>query len=103
YGRSNILVPVLDVNGDVSALDRSPETTTNQWRARGRYDRFLTANNSAYGLGQIGADRIAGKKLIGGGQVGYSRQLVKTDAHTAVAELGYDFSYESYLSPPDRN
>jgi putative salt-induced outer membrane protein YdiY len=99
YGRSNVLVPVIDM-GVVTGLERSPETTTNQWKARGRYDRFFTPNNSAYVLGQIGADRVAGKKLVGGGQVGYSRQLVKNDHHTTVAELGYDFSYESYLADP---
>jgi len=101
YGRSSVIVPVIE-NDVVTALDRRAETTTNQWRARGRYDRFLTANNSAYVLGQIGGDRVAGKKLFGGGQLGYSRQVFKNDMHTAVAELGYDFSYESYLSPPDR-
>jgi hypothetical protein len=99
YGRSNVLVPVIDM-GVVTGLERTPETTTNLWRARGRYDRFFTPNNSGYVLGQIGADRVAGKKLVGGGQVGYSRQVVKSDLQTVVAELGYDFSYESYLAQP---
>jgi putative salt-induced outer membrane protein YdiY len=102
YGRSKVLVPILDATGAVAGLSRVPETTTNMWGARGRYDRFLTPNNSAYGLGKIGADRVAGKKLVGGGQAGYSRQLVKNEVHTAVAELGYDFSYESYVTTPDR-
>ena len=101
YGRSNVMTPVIE-NMVVTGLERHPTTTTNQWKAQGRYDRFLTDNNSAYVLGKLGADRVAGKKLVGGGQVGYSRQLVKSDMHTTVAELGYDFSYESYLSPPDR-
>jgi hypothetical protein len=101
YGRSNVLVPVIDM-GVVTGLERTPETTTNQWRTRGRYDRFFTPNNSGYVLGQIGADRVAGKKLVGGGQLGYSRQLIKNEVHTAVAELGYDFSYESYFSPAAR-
>ncbi|HXU83596.1 MAG TPA: DUF481 domain-containing protein [Polyangia bacterium] len=105
YGRSEVLVPVIEMNmatgtNVVTGLVRSPETTTNQWKARGRYDRFFTPNNSGYVLGQIGADRVAGKKLVGGGQAGYSRQLVKSDSHTTVAELGYDFSYESYLADP---
>jgi hypothetical protein len=101
YGRSNILVPVI-TGTEVTGFTRSPETTTNEWRARGRYDRFLTDNNALYVLGQIGANRIAGKKLVGGGQAGYSRQLVKNEAHTAVAEVGYDFSYESYVDSPGR-
>jgi Protein of unknown function, DUF481 len=99
YGRSNVLVPVIDM-GMVTALERTPTTTTNQWRARGRYDRFFTPNNAGYVLGQIGADRVAGKKLVAGGQGGYSRQLLKNDFHTTVAELGYDYSFESYLVQP---
>jgi len=103
YGRSNIMVPVADATGmSTTALDRQTQTTTNQWRARGRYDRFITENNSAYALGQIGADRVAGKALFGGGQAGYSRQLIKNTEHTLVAELGYDFSYESYVESPGK-
>jgi hypothetical protein len=102
YGQSNILVPVLDANGDVAGLRRQSQITTNQWRARGRYDRFITANNAAYLAGTVGADRIAGKSLLGSGQLGYSRQLVKTDVHTVVAELGYDAAFESYVDPAAR-
>jgi hypothetical protein len=63
YGRSDIITPIID-NGMVVGLTRTPETTTHQWRTRGRYDRFLTANNAAYVLGQIGADRVAGKNIF---------------------------------------
>jgi hypothetical protein len=109
YGRSNIVVPVITpdtttmpATNRLTGLDRRAETTTNEWLGRGRYDRFLTTNNAAYVLGQIAADRVAGKKLFGGGQVGYSRQLWKDDRHTTVAELGYDFSYESYIRQPGK-
>ena len=103
YGRSRILVPVPDATGtSTGALDRQSQTTTNQWRAKGRYDRFVTENNAAYAVGQIGADRIAGKALFGGGQAGYSRQLIKNAEHALVAELGYDFSYESYVQSPGK-
>lgn len=40
-----------------------------------------TFNNSGYASGLASADQIAGKALAGGGQVGYSRQLLK-DAMT---------------------
>jgi hypothetical protein len=101
YGRSRIMAPI--ENGtSTTGLERQTQTTTNQWKARGRYDRFITENNSAYALGQIGADRIAGKALFGGGQAGYSRQLVKNAEHALVAELGYDFSYESYVQSPGK-
>ncbi|HEY0711920.1 MAG TPA: DUF481 domain-containing protein, partial [Polyangia bacterium] len=101
YGRSSIVVPIFDPANPMSiiGLDRREDTTTNQWQVKTRYDRFFTVNNSGYLLGQIGADRIAGKRLVGGGQAGFSRQLFKNEQHTAVAEIGYDFSYESYLAP----
>lgn len=111
YGRSRLFDPVTGMVTDpatmmpgtyVTSLSSREETTTNQWRARGRYDRFLTTNNSAYALGQIGADRVAGKSLFGGGQVGYSRQVYKSDQHTAVAELGYDLSFERYRQAPGK-
>src|SRR4051812_22612900 len=38
YGRSQILIPVLDAMGNVAGLARQAQTTTNQWRTRGRYD-----------------------------------------------------------------
>lgn len=102
YGRSSVLVPVTDAAGNVTGFDRQARTSTNEWKTRGRYDRFFTPNNAAYVLGQLGADKIAGKQLYGGGQVGYSRQIYKSDQHTAVAELGYDFSYESYVQSPGK-
>ena len=110
YGRSNVLVPVLAAPDPtmpampptISALERRPVVSTNNWLLRGRYDRFVTTNNSIYASGQAAADRIAGKEFFGGGQVGYSRQLLKTDMHTLVAELGYDYSYESYVQQPSK-
>ncbi len=104
YGNSTVRV-ARDKNmdailQDASELGDDAVAATNNWNTRGRYDRFVTANNAAYVLAQIGADRIAGKRLLGSSQAGYSRQLLKSDAHTWVAELGYDFSYESYLAAP---
>ncbi len=80
---------------------RETQTTTNQWSAKARYDRFLTENNSLYVAGLVGGDRPAGKQILGGAQVGYSRQLYASPRHLLVAELGYDFSYESYVE--DKN
>lgn len=84
---------------DGGELIRDPQTTSNLLQARGRYDRFLTENNSAYVSAQALRDRPAGKDIVAGGQVGYSRQVVKTARHTAVAEIGYDFSYEKSVGP----
>ncbi len=79
--------------------DRQTITSTNNYYGKGRYDRFFTANNAAYVSGQGAADKIAGKTFFGGGQLGYSRQLYKSDMHLLVVEAGYDFSYERYVQP----
>jgi hypothetical protein len=102
YGRSNVIVPVLDAATPmtIDGFRRDSVTTTNNWLGRGRYDRFFTENNAGYASAQGAADRIAGKTFFGGGQIGYSRQLIKNDVNTVVAEIGYDFSYETYVQPP---
>jgi len=104
YGRSTVLVPQLDPADMtmIMGLGEQKVTTTNNWLTKARYDRFFTANNSGYASGQAAADRIAGKAFAGGGQVGYSRQLVKNDLHLLVSELGYDYSYEKYVEQPGR-
>ena len=86
----------------ITGIGRSEVTTTNNWQTKARYDRFFTANNAGYASAQAAADRIAGKSFAGGGQIGYSRQLYKSDVHVCVSELGYDYSYERYVAQPDR-
>ncbi|HET6281907.1 MAG TPA: DUF481 domain-containing protein [Polyangia bacterium] len=105
YGRSTVLTPVF---GDamnpnqITELDERSVETTNSWLARGRYDRFFTTNNSGYATAQAAADKVAGKSFFGGGQVGYSRQLWKSEMHLVLAEIGYDFSYETYVAQPGK-
>lgn len=105
YGKSTVFAPVF---GDatnptqITALEERSVQTTNSWLIRSRYDRFFTLNNSGYASGQAAADKVAGKSFYGGGQVGYSRQVLKTEMHLVVAELGYDFSYESYVAQPNK-
>jgi len=97
YGTSdNMVVQTVDANNKITALDHQHVVSTNNWAAKGRYDRFITKNNVAYASGQAAADKIAGKTFFGGGQIGYSRQLVEDKWNIVVAELGYDFSYERY-------
>ena len=74
--------------------------TNNNWFTKGRYNRFFTANNSGYVSAQAAGDEVAGKSCYGGGQIGYSRQVYKSNMHLLVAELGYDFSYERYVQNP---
>jgi hypothetical protein len=98
YGRSNVWQAVADPNTPlvIDGLKRTTITSANNWLIRARYDRFFTLNNAGYASAQSGADHVAGKEFFGGGQVGYSRQLVNNAMNLFVAELGYDFSYESY-------
>jgi hypothetical protein len=105
YGKSTVSAPVF---GDalnptqITALQERSVETTNSWLLRSRYDRFFTLHNSGYASGQAAADKIAGKSFYGGGQVGYSRQVLKTEMNLVVAEIGYDFSYESYVPQPNK-
>lgn len=68
------------------------------WSVKARYDRFLTQHNSLYLSALASGDENAGKDLVAGGQVGYSRLLFKNDRHQLVSEVGYDFSYEKLIS-----
>lgn len=47
------------------------------------------------------SDVPAGKKLVGGAQVGYARRLYKTEHGETSIEAGYDFVYEEYSAVPD--
>lgn len=85
----------LDGDGAISAGELSETTATSAKNAAAklRYDRYLTGLDSLY-IAALGAiDKPAGKQFQGGGQLGYSRSLYKTEDHQALAELGYDLSY----------
>ena len=92
YGTSNILASQVmpDPNDPtgmtllVTGIERRQVTSTNNWVTKARYDRFFTTNNAGYASALAAADRIAGKSFAGGGQVGYSRQLIKNDVHLLV-------------------
>jgi hypothetical protein len=103
YGTSNNTIVKVDSNTNtIYEVDRQEVVSTNNWRAKGRYDRFLSKNNVAYASAQGAGDKIAGKSFFGGGQIGYSRQLLEDELNLLVAELGYDFSYERYVSQPGK-
>jgi hypothetical protein len=97
YGRANNRIAAIDATTMTYTIERQRVTSTNNNYAKGRYDRFFTTNNAAYVSAQAASDKIVGKTFFGGGQVGYSRQLYKDEMHLAVAELGYDLSYERYV------
>jgi hypothetical protein len=101
YGTSNAAVATAHPSTpNTIVLSHQQVVSTNNMAAKGRYDRFLTEHNTVYASGQAAADKIAGKTFFGGGQIGYSRLLVKDKWNLVVAELGYDFSYERYLQQP---
>jgi hypothetical protein len=101
YARSSIFLAV-DGNGnglvDPNEVQRPSQTSTRAYYGKGRYDRFLTENNSLYLVAGIAADRPAGKELVGNGQVGYSRQVYQDAVHLLVAEVGYDYTYEDLVA-----
>ncbi len=97
YSRARLLIAQdVDMDGDISRteLDYVSTTSANTWFGKLRYDRFLTEKNSLYIAALASRDVPAGKELVGGGQVGYSRQLFKDAKHEMLAEVGYDLSYE---------
>jgi hypothetical protein len=97
YVRSGLFI-FTDTDGDMKVdageYQRSSQTTAKGYAAKARYDRFFTAKNSLYLTGTIGADVPAGKDLFAGGQLGYSRLVLKTSVHELTAEAGFDATYE---------
>lgn len=79
-------------------VTREDVDSAKNYQVKLRYDRFLTEHNSLFVAALGGADVIAGKDFAGGGQLGYARQLYKTDDHETSGEFGYDFSYENYAT-----
>jgi len=99
YARSTVLSGApADGSTTISSgsdIKRTTSTSTALWNAKLRYDRFFTPNNLGYVAGFAWGNEPAGKRVVGGVQAGYSRQLFKNDMHLIVAEAGYDFSAES--------
>jgi putative salt-induced outer membrane protein YdiY len=98
YARSQLRIASdVDGNGSIgpSEIQTSTQTTTQAWNIGGRYDRFFGGDqNSAFLSARIASDKPAGKELLGGGQIGYSRQIFKSDRFETLGELGYDFTSE---------
>ncbi len=101
YGTSDVVVADLNSSNQIQSIHREQIVSTNNWSAKGRYDRFVTVHNTFYASAQAAADKIAGKTFYGGGQIGYSRELLKNKWNVVVAEVGYDLSYERYVQPAD--
>jgi len=107
YARSSLLIlrddPTLpgQVDGQVdgpSEIATDTQTTAETMAAKLRYDRFLNKSSSLFIAALAGRDVPAGKESTLGGQLGYSRVLLKTKVAEAVAELGYDYSHEDLVA-----
>lgn len=104
YAKSSIrtLAPGVDAAMPITRDDILTTTTTTAetLAAKARYDRFLTKHNSLFVAALASRDVPAGKEAVIGGQLGYSRQLFKSDFSEAAAELGYDYSREDLVTGP---
>jgi hypothetical protein len=104
YAKSGLRV-INDQNGNgmidnASEIQTVTTLTAETLASKLRYDRFLTDYNSLYIAALASRDIPAGKESVLGGQLGYSRQLYKTDTSETVAEIGYDFSRENPVIGP---
>jgi len=90
------------MNGCNGVIDRNTElgteskTTAGYLLAKARYDRFFSVNNAGYLTAFAGLDAPANKRVVTGGQIGYSRQFYKSKMHEFKAELGADLTYTEY-------
>jgi hypothetical protein len=105
YARAASLV-ANDANGNgtidgQNEIHRTTTTSTALWNTKLRYDRFFTENNMGYVRGFAWGPEPAGKKIVGGGQIGYARQLYKSDIHLVQVEAGYDFSAVKLVDPTE--
>lgn len=98
YARSGIRT-LVDQNGNglvdsEAEIGETNTTTAETLSGKLRYDRFLTEHNSLFAALLASRDIPAGKELVLGGQLGYSRLLYKTKKTEVSSEIGYDFSRE---------
>jgi hypothetical protein len=98
---------VLDDRNGNGTIDDSTEITTvdtvtaETLYGKLRYDRFLTELNSLF-IAAVGSrDLPAGKELVVGGQLGYSRSLYKSKTALTLGEFGYDFAREKLVASDD--
>ena len=72
------------------------QSVSEAWGTRLRYDHFFDLN-AVYTFVFAGGDIPAGKKFVGGAQIGYSRALYKTATSELVGEVGLDYTYQRYV------
>lgn len=101
YGRSQVYGPSPNA-GDVLGPGDIVTTTTvtaESWYVRGRYDRFLTDNNSLFASAGASHDLLAGRDIAGNVQAGYNRLIIKDQKNELSGEVGYDYTYLRFVTP----
>jgi hypothetical protein len=73
------------------------QTTTAAWAAHLRYDRFFGDHHSVYASGRAEGNEPAGKRLLSGLQLGYSRALPATAQESLWLEAGYDLAHQDFV------
>lgn len=73
-------------------------TTTDNWSALGKYDRFWTPELYGYGLGKVEHDRIADLNYRLSPGVGLGYQWIERPAMNFNTEAGLAYVYEDYIS-----
>lgn len=87
---------VADSDDEISSVTKP---TTQLWSTKLRYDRFFSPHNAGFVSVLFGGNELAGKPFFGNVQIGYARNLYKSDRNEIFIEAGYDFSYEFYFYP----
>lgn len=101
YARAGFVVTNdADSDGDIDAdeYERVSRTTTRSMNVIARYDRLVSDNNALFVSALAATNEPAAKKFVGGVQVGYGRNLLRSKVHRIVADTGYDLSFETPIA-----
>ncbi len=92
-----------DGNGTLNDAERAADIAFTSERFTGglRYDRFFGTSDSLYVSAGVERDRFAGLFWRFNEQLGYARQLVRTDTTHLELEVGVAYAQENFLPGTD--
>lgn len=79
------------------------QVSTKNWKATGRYDRYILDPLSLFLLGHVGQDKPAGFDSRYGVAGGFAHELLKTDFDFFKYEIGFDYTRENVIAAPDND